>query len=185
MEKSQRTVEKPGGDIADNHSHINPYKSSSFDDKVKDVFERKGKSPYVWMTLSSMPPILAMLGLGGERITVSRSTVTRHRTKKGHFSCADQWINLADHLDEPIAFGNTQEGKLWVYYDFGNDDIVKAVIETKVRGVKSRTNNVVTAFYRDKNLDHDIEIGKAKKINQSSVRQHQLLADLPASTGSI
>jgi len=184
MEKARCSVEEICGDTVGTYAHVNIYKSVSFDEQIKDVFKRKGQSPYVWMTMSLMPPLLASLGLEGERITVSRSTITRHRKKGGHFSSAEQWIALANNLDNPIAFGNAQEGKLWTYYDFGNNGIVKAVIEIEVRGVKSRVNNVLTAFYRDKNLEHDIEIGIAQRINQPSVRQHQLLADLPASTGS-
>ena len=131
-----------------------------------------------------MTPNLSALGLGGRRITVSKSAIIRHRTKRGHFACSDDWIRLASVLNRPIAFGDIDEKKLWLYYDFESGKTVKVIIEKEVKGINTYANTILTAFFRDKNIDYDISTGKAKKINQPSVQQTQLLADLPTSTGS-
>ena len=185
MEKSLCAVEESRGNTVGSHPHINPYKSSSFDDQIRSVFEDRGSSPYTWLVLSTIPPILSGLGLCGERITVSRSSVIRHRTKTGHLACSNDWIRLANNLHRPIAYGDIDSNKLWLYHEFEKGKSVKVIIEKEVKGIKAHANSIITAFIRDKDLDYDIATGKAKKINQSSVQQTQLLADLPASTGSI
>lgn len=167
---------------------INPYKDSSFDAQVRDVFEKKGSSEYRWLVLSEIPPTLKELGLEGERISVNKSTVIRHRTKAGHFASADDWITLANIIDIPIAAGEetderTGKKKARLYYDFGGGHVGIAIIEKEPKGKDVRSNNVVTTFYRDKSLEKDIEHGLAERINQPSVRRRQLPSVLSEKTG--
>ena len=56
MEKDQCIVEEFRGDTGGSYSQINPYKSPLFDVQIKDVFEKRGSSPYTWLELSHMPP---------------------------------------------------------------------------------------------------------------------------------
>lgn len=75
------------------------------------------------------------------------------------------------------------ENKYHLYYEIREKLILVIVEKTKI-GRYEDTINVVTTFYNNHILSKDVELGLAKRINQPSVRQHQLLADLPASTGS-
>ena len=169
MKKSGYIVGEFRGDIVGTHTHINPYKSATFDTQIKDVLEKRKDSEFKRIIISSTPDLIINLGLDADNVSVKKSVVLHHSRKTGHLSTAEEWICVANNLDIPIAYRKEDENKYHLYYEIGEKLILVIVEKTKI-GRYEDTINVVTTFYNNHNLSKDVELGLAKRINQPSER---------------
>ena len=173
------------GGILFDSSIVNPLKPESFDDEINDIFTNRGKSPYNRIVISKSNDFYRSIGLNGENFTVKRGSITRHSSKEGHFSSANDWIALANSFHRPIGYFIDDENKFHIYFDVRNNkgETMMALVEERQTGRTSSTNLTVTAFFK-RNFDRDVANGLIKKINQPSVQGHQSSSVLPTSVDS-
>ena len=185
MEKARCSVDEICGDTVSTLPHINPYKSAEFDNQIDDIFKRHGASDFKRLIISEKTPqLLIDLGLDGANVVVNKSVITRHITKYEHLESAEEWIALSNNLDKPIAFKVMQNGTIRVYYKSRKKRPIVVVIKKQQTGRFSYSNIIITAFYRTKDYQKELESGQITKINQPSVRRHQLPSVLSSSVGS-
>ena len=91
MKKSGYIVGEFRGDIVGTHTHINPYKSATFDTQIKDVLEKRKDSEFKRIIIYSTPDLIINLGLDADNVSVKKSVVLHHSRKPGHLSTAEEW----------------------------------------------------------------------------------------------
>ena len=111
MKKSGCNVEELRGDIVGTHTHINPYKSASFDEIIKTSFNNRGYQTDRTIIVSNTPPIFVEYGLDGDFVVVNKSTISkRHTNKHDHLKSYEDWIILVNVLDIPVALAGPIDG---------------------------------------------------------------------------
>ena len=148
------------------------HQSTMFYDVIETLYTQgkiiaSEKFSHMYFTIASTPEKMKLLGVEGERFTISYGTISRHYDKdSAHYLPKEVWIKLPDAIVKPFAISkyfsesehiNMKGYRLYTVIQYEEGCIVVGVT-VKNAGRNLKVNSISTIFARGKNLSGKEEV---------------------------
>ncbi|MBR5398950.1 MAG: hypothetical protein IK103_04055 [Bacteroidales bacterium] len=153
-------------------STIAEKQSKEFNDVIETLYTQGNdiaakKFSHMYFTIAVTPDNMKVLGIEGDRFTISYGTISRHYDKDtAHYLPKDVWMKLPEAIVKPFAISkyysdsghlNMKGYRLYTVIQY-DDGYIVAGVTVKNAGRNLKVNSISTIFARDKNLSGKEEV---------------------------